>query len=306
MSSTLLHDAFVYESDAEFVETLAPIVVDGLASGDEICAVIPAANMEVLRESLGGHAPDVQFVDATEWYRSPARTIAAYHDVICRVVASGAPGVRVIGEVQFGDTALEHADWTRYEAALNVAFQDCHAWIICPYDARSLPESVVVDALRTHPHVLDGGERHPTSEFTDPIHFAEPLPIEMPDRLLDALELNGDLRSVRQLVARTTAQVGLSPERAAEVCLAVNEVTTNSMEHGRAPVHVRAWSSDDSLVYEVADAGSGPAELLLGFIPPGGHQPRGRGLWITRQLADRFEIVSTSTGTAALIQISLT
>jgi hypothetical protein len=56
----------------------------------------------------------------------------------------------VIGEVQFGSTPEEWAEWTAYESILNRAVADQPAWIVCPHDARALPEAVVENASRTH------------------------------------------------------------------------------------------------------------------------------------------------------------
>ena len=109
MNPSLVHDALLYDSDGEFVDSLTPFVLEGLGLGEEICVVSRPYNCKLLREGLGAHADDVRFVDSNEWYQTPPRTIAGYHKIIKRAVAAGVPGLRVVGEVEFGDAEFEHA-----------------------------------------------------------------------------------------------------------------------------------------------------------------------------------------------------
>ncbi|MBA3233977.1 MAG: MEDS domain-containing protein [Propionibacteriales bacterium] len=66
-------------------------------------------------------------------------------------------GVRVrgIGEpVWPGRTAAELVEAQCHEALLNVAFADSGRWdLLCPYDIQALPDDVIAEALRSHPHV---------------------------------------------------------------------------------------------------------------------------------------------------------
>ncbi|TSD94279.1 sensor histidine kinase [Skermania sp. ID1734] len=305
MTVGLQHDALIYESDAEFVDALAPFVREGLERGEQVLAVTTPANQANLARSLGSRADDVRFIDSQQWYQTPARTIAAYHSAINDGLKSGANRLRVIGEVDFGTTEIEHAEWTRYESVLNVAFGPRPAWIVCPYDVRRLPDRIIDDARRTHPHAIAGGERLPVEQFTDPAHFAGALPLPTPDRLLGQVEHDGRLRTVLQLVEHTCGQVGLTGEQVTDLNLAVGELATNAMEHGVPPVQVRAFSGKDSLVYEISDAGEGPTDPWVGFVPPQPNQIRGRGLWLARQLADRVEIASTPRGTSARVEVRL-
>jgi anti-sigma regulatory factor (Ser/Thr protein kinase) len=305
VSTGLVHDALIYQSDAEFTDTLVPFMLDGLERGEKVCAVTTAENVELLAATLGSRADEVQFIDSEQWYRIPARTIAAYHYVIDNALSTGSPALRVIGEVEFGGTDIEHADWTRYESILNIAFCPYPAWIICPYDCRRLPARLIADARRTHPCAIQNRQRRHSTQFVEPEKFTAALPVRLPERLLGQLQPNGELRTVRQLVNRTCAQLGLTNDHAAELCLVVGELTTNAIEHGAPPVTVSAWSDERALIYEITDAGPGPTDPCLGFVRPSASQPRGRGLWLSRQLADRVEFTATPEGTSTRVEIRL-
>jgi anti-sigma regulatory factor (Ser/Thr protein kinase) len=69
-----------------------------------------------------------------------------------------------------------------------------------------------------------------------------------------------------------------------ELVLAVNEVLTNGLVHGRPPVQLSVWVEPASLTCQVTDAGPGIDDPLAGFRHP---EPTGpRGLWAARQLCE--------------------
>lgn len=86
--------------------------------------------------------------------------------------------------------------------------------------------------------------------------------------------------------------------------LALDEVIANAQEHGRPPIVVEAWV-DGRLVVEVSDAGPGfDRARVWSTHPPAPLGRRGRGLWITRQLADLVSIRSGEEGTLVRIELS--
>jgi anti-sigma regulatory factor (Ser/Thr protein kinase) len=112
-----------------------------------------------------------------------------------------------------------------------------------------------------------------------------------------SLDLAAGLIDTRELVRSVAAEAELPPERVAGVVLAAHEVAMNALTHGRGRGAVRIWRADGELVFEVEDHGPGLSDPLAGSEPPDTHQDRGRGLWITRQLCDRVEIETASSGT---------
>ncbi|MEA2248246.1 MAG: hypothetical protein QOH46_2775, partial [Solirubrobacteraceae bacterium] len=172
--ATLRHDAFVYDCETEFAERMAPFLKTGLERGECTVAVTTSANCAVLRDALGAASERVSFVDRDEWYVRPANVIAGYDKTLREQLQRGAPAVRVIGEVRFGATPEEWAEWTAYESILNRAFADQPAWIVCPYDARVLPDPVMEAASRTHPHRF-AETRHESPHYDEPEHLVRAL-----------------------------------------------------------------------------------------------------------------------------------
>jgi anti-sigma regulatory factor (Ser/Thr protein kinase) len=99
-----------------------------------------------------------------------------------------------------------------------------------------------------------------------------------------------DLLPVRRLIGSFALEAGLTGVRTEEVVLVVNEIATNAVIHGGPPSKVRAWTLDDEIVVEVADAGDGIRDVNAGRIAPMPDQLGGRGLWLTRRLCDDVEV----------------
>lgn len=292
------HEAFVYGSDEEYVAVLATYVLSGLVDDDVVIAVVPARNAALLREAIGPDFDAVEVIDADEWYRTPGTTIAGYDDVLA--AHAGARRVRVIGEVAFGDTAADWAAWTRYEAALNRAFERYEARVVCPYDARTLPPTVVVDACRTHPVLLSGAGSAPSVAYEEPEALARSLrvPMSIPTGapVLD-LTVDHDLRDARMAFRQVAAAAGFDTRRIAELTLAVNEVLTNALVHGGGPARLRVWDEGGGELFcTVDDPGPGADDPLVGLLPPHADRHGGRGVWLVRQLFDRAELVRSDAG----------
>lgn len=301
----LAHDALVYDTDDRFVEVLAPFVANGLKAGEHAYVVTRLANADLLRDALGADAHQVQFVDAVDWYRHPARTIAGYHRTIRSARAAGARRIRVVGEVEFGETKAEHAAWIRYESIINAVFAPEPAWVICPYDARRLPAGIVESARITHDHETVGPEEREHSDwYISPDRFVSALPIEMRGEVLADIELHTDLRPVRALAGRLARRIGLSRTRTVDLTLLMNELASNAVVHGQPPAHLWACHDDGALIVEVRDAGGTPFDPVAGFHPPG-RGGTGVGLWLCRQLADRLEITTDPLGTTARARMTV-
>jgi anti-sigma regulatory factor (Ser/Thr protein kinase) len=298
MSAGLHHDALVYSSDDEYVAVLAPFVRDGVTAGEQVLAGVRPERWTLVQDALGGATAGVRHVDARAWYSAPPRTIAGYDRELTRAARAGAR-VRVIGEVEFGGSETDRAEWTRYEALLNVAFAHHRAWIVCPYDTRVLPAAVVDTALRTHPSTLSATERRESTRFVPAATLVGPIPLAPVGALVAEHRVGASLRAVREVVAGVTERAGCSSERVPELCVAVTELVTNALRYGRAPIDVRVWHDEGSgeLIFEVADAGGGWQDPFAGFLPPTGAETGGAGLWLARQLADRCEVATSDAGT---------
>ena len=89
---------------------------------------------------------------------------------------------------------------------------------------------------------------------------------------------------------------GFGRDRADDVVLAVNEITTNAVEHGPGDAEVCLWSTPTGSSSRCTTEGvlSNP---LPGLIAPHPAEPRGRGVWIARQLCDSLHVWADAAGT---------
>ena len=295
-TETLRHEAFVYDSDDEFVGRMASFLEDGLAEGAAAMAVTTRANWASLRDALGARAKRVSFTDRDSCYVRPAMAIASYDTTLRHHLLSGAPSVRVIAEVQFGPTPEEWDEWTAYEAIANRAFADHAAWIVCPYDARILPEQVLEGAWHTHAEVcIESSEASP--HFDDPGQLVRSLtPAHQPLPELRSLPAGNNAEAFRERLAAELAAANVPQVSALNLLLAASEIVANAWQYANGPELVRVGLVEGAFVCEISDRGPGVDDPLAGYLPPRPDQKRGGGLWIARQLVSRVELLSTARG----------
>jgi anti-sigma regulatory factor (Ser/Thr protein kinase) len=82
----------------------------------------------------------------------------------------------------------------------------------------------------------------------------------------------------------------------------MNELATNTIEHGGGGGIARIWADDDALVFQVEDSGRF-ADALAGRFQPSVSRIDGRGLWIANQLCDLVQIRRRPTGTVVRARV---
>lgn len=255
-----------------------------------------------LREALGPDKADVLFVDMAQLGRNPARIIPAWRQFLGENSAHGDP-VRGIGEpIWSGRRPEEIVECQLHEAMLNVAVKpDTPFWLMCPYDANQLSESVIEEMYRSHPAVVAAGQYRGSHlyggrDYAD-IVCSSALP------LLDGLatELSfgrGDLDDLSSLVTASALGAGVSRGKAADLAVAVQELVSGSVHRGARGGVVRIWTRSDAVIFEVHD------DSLLGDAL-GGHKLASRdqrnGLWTANQLCDLVQVRSTTSGTTVRV-----
>jgi anti-sigma regulatory factor (Ser/Thr protein kinase) len=291
-----VHRALIYGSDAEFMDVALPFVRQALQAEEPTLVAVQDRHVANLRMALGGAPDGVSLYPVEGWYETSART----REKFARWAAERAAGgrrVRLIGEPPW---ALGHAaqvrDWARHESVINIAFAGRPVTFICPYDARALPEEVLDHAQGTHPEIVDGGGVWPSGSYEEPVDFCRRLDSAVePETDEPSLETGfalEELAAVRRAIGSFAIDAGLSGSRTEELVLAVNEIATNAVIHGRSPATVGAWEADEEIVVEVTDAGEGIRDALAGQLSPPITSRRGRGLWMARQLCDAVEVRS--------------
>jgi anti-sigma regulatory factor (Ser/Thr protein kinase) len=302
-SGGYLHDVMFWSGIDDFVSKTVQFVRDGVEAGEPVLVALPAERVAAVRRGLGGSASAVAFADMESLGANPACIINAW--VEFAHANAGRPS-RGVGEPLWpGRRSAEVAECQLHEALLNVAIGDqTPLWLRCPYDASSLPSSVLDQARRTHPWVADPAGQSRRSEGYAGAQageraFAAALP-EPIGRPIERCVAPDSLRGLRDLVVYAARVSGVSADRCSDLGLAVHELGVNSILHGGGSGLLRLWREPGDLVCEVSDSGL-VGDPLTGRIPPGDEEAEGRGLWMVNQLCDLVQLRSGTSGTAVRV-----
>jgi anti-sigma regulatory factor (Ser/Thr protein kinase) len=276
------HEAMAYSSPPELVGDLVPRIGGAIDAGDVVTAVLDDEIGGQVRSALGAAADDVQFLDPRSVHSVPGFTTALRWSRLGRAVdASG--NRAVVGQQLLDLPGCGPAYWARLCLGLEVAMAGLPLTVLCPF-----PDGPANRARTDEMHQQPGPNRRYRLP-ADVIREHPPRP--RPDLGPPAAELrfrDGDLGELRHLATVVAGHGGLPPERVADLVLAVNELATNSLEHGPGSGWLRLWT-DDGVVAEVADAGR-LDEPFPGMVRPSPDGPRGRGLWLASELCDVMEV----------------
>ena len=307
-AATFEHRACLYGSDRQFLEMALPFLETGLANGEPVLAVTTPANLELISSALGARADDVDYAESAFFGRRPPQRIAAFHRYWQRHGPRRDGGqVRILAEpVWTGRSAREIAAWKRMESALNVALAEAGIFMICPYDTRITGPGIIESARRTHPALAQGPDATASPDYADPVAFAtesyaRPLP-EPPDEAA-SFEFSGNLRSLRQFVARRAAAHGLAEDRAGLLVQAAGEVGTYLKYLDRGHVAVRTWEQAGAVMCDFSQPVASIRDPFLGLRPAGLKARPGDGLWLTSQICDWMDISSGRGGGTIRLQV---
>ena len=225
----------------------------------------------------------------------PAAAIAGGDTLARELIEGGASRLRVVGEPPFGPSPASRVPWTRYEAIVSRVFRRLPIRFLCLYDLRTLPEQVVGDAYRTHPTVWEADRRQASPGYVEPEvllrQLREPDLAVVGDPSL-RLAIGPEPNGWRRQVAAALTSLALPAGRAEEFLIAVSEVAANALRHGGGRARLALWVMADRAVCEVRDRGHGMDDPFAGYLPPGGEEAPGMGLWVARQLSDDLTIRS--------------
>ncbi|HZX04400.1 sensor histidine kinase [Kribbella sp.] len=267
------HDAFVHDSDADFVRRAAAFVSEGPAAGETVVAVLPPERIAVLREALGAAQHTVRFIDMTVAGGNPARLIPFWRDVLERH-----PGpVRGLSEAAYpGRSAAAYDEVLLHEALTELAFAtDGSFRMYCAYEA-----TVGIDPTAAHA----GAGALAEKTFRTALDG-------VPDRA-ERWDFGPDeLGQVRQWLSGQAASHGVSRDRLDDLALALHEICTNSIRFGGGRGTLAVWIADGALICDVTDRGR-IDDLLVGRVLPPLDGLGGRGVWLANQLCDLAQLRS--------------
>jgi anti-sigma regulatory factor (Ser/Thr protein kinase) len=289
----LRHNAFIYESDDEYVARSVAFLKDGLEAGEAGIVGNTRDGLAKMRDALAPDADRVTFLDVSSTYTRPARAVAAYYGTFLEHLRK-APAVRAVADFQVGPSPRDWAEWTGYEAITNLAYSHLPVWVVCTYDANEVPDPVLDGVWRTHPEVMNDTWQA-NDDFEDPralVRRLTPEPDPLPE--LRSFSAGDDLEAFRERLARELVAEHVPEATALRMLLAGTEVATNAVRHGAGIEEVRVGSVEGRFVCEVIDRGSGFDDPVAGYLAP--REGTGTGLWVARQLTWRVECFHSPRG----------
>jgi serine/threonine-protein kinase RsbW len=111
-----------------------------------------------------------------------------------------------------------------------------------------------------------------------------------------------DLGAVRTFVRARAVALGLPVARVEVLLLAVNELTTNTVQHTAGGGRVRVWDDGRHLVCDVVDGGPVPT---FGRVMPPPDAIGGRGLAIVERICDEVSAAPVPEGTRVSLRLRL-
>ena len=291
------HVAILYDGVDELVELLVDDIAAAVDDGERVLVCIDREAWVNIEERLGDRAADVTYIADDVRYAKPAEAMRAVHEFTQDALADGATAARSIGVIPLDGEHDE--DWIRYEAAVNDVLARLPFKGICLYDTSTLSPDVARDAAATHLTVVDAAGRH-THDGDATAHPAVPPllpPGESPDLSVEVDTAAAARRAVRELL-----DGAVPADTAADVSLALSELVTNGLVHGRQPVEISVWVRSGRDVHvAVGDHGSGIDDPFFDLRPPPPERVGGAGLWIVGQLANRVDSCVQPDGTHRVV-----
>ncbi|WP_026421186.1 sensor histidine kinase [Actinokineospora inagensis] len=290
------HVALYYGDDDELSAAGASFLADGLDRGEAVVVALDPSRVDLVLAGVDSSAVTILPGDAH--YTRPAVAIRSYCDLFTRLVAGGSTAVRVLGEVPASPIGWDV--WSRYESAVNYAYDRFPVRCMCVYDTRTTSAGVLEDVARTHSVVAaTGGTFVANPDYVEPLSFLAhtrpmtPHAIQHEPPVVDLVDPSP--AAARNAVVAANGNA-LSPGELEDLVVSVSEVVTNAVRYGVGPVRLRVWSRDHHMVVTVHDRGRGPADPFAGLVAdpaPGGG---GYGLWLVHQLCHHVTLATDDTG----------
>lgn len=299
---TTWHEALFYRTNDEYVAGVQAFVDGALDAGQPVLLALPRPHVALMAEAMAGVVDGVRLADMTEIGRNPNRIIPTIQRFLDEY--PGQP-VSFVGEpIWPGRTEAEIAEATRHEALINHAFADSDAAVLCPYDVGRLAPTVVADASRTHPVVVEGSRRQSSDRYQDPVSvWADVAHLPAPPADAETLAIHaGSLSDLRRAARRLARRAGVAGLRADDLLVAVTELATNSLVHARGAGTLTLWTEPGAVVGEVRDAGL-LADPMAGRRQPPADLLGGRGLWMVNHLCDLVQLHSDESGTVVRVRV---
>jgi anti-sigma regulatory factor (Ser/Thr protein kinase) len=304
----VVHVAALYASDEQLRDLLLPYLDEGLRRHEAILAVISEDARRVLYDALGDAADRVQWGCSGVSYDRLGQILEGFADYLARQHRADVR-TRVIGEFDADSNPDRVSQYLRYESMANEVYAPYGYPVVCLWDQRRYSPEVLAHVRAVHPQLLDMSGPIPNSEYCLPIDYltrdqrsppAAPVDLD----LLVHLDTADDLGELRRRLRSWGASCGMGGQDTDDIVIAVDEIVTNALEHGRPPACVRGWTTPDALFVQVHDQGRACIPVTTGYQRPSTDARRGRGIWIARHLADVMTTHTGPTGTTVAMRFA--
>ena len=304
----LQHTAVFHRSAEHLMAQLVPMVTAGLSRGAPVAVALNPATELALHERLRKPAGLIMLPHPDGPDGGSGQTMAArYARELRELTMASGRAITMISEHAPRLDGMDGTFWTELDAAFNIALAELPITLTCFFPELPLHREIVDGALRNHPLLWVGNELRHNPRHREPRAVLAEQPAPAP-ALLGPPELRlafgaWQLHEVRAAVEEALLSANCPRERAEDVVLAVNEVATNAVEHGNAEAELSIWVDAHGVVCEVHDTGW-LRDPLPGLQAPHPSDPRGRGIWIARQLCDSLHVWTDENGTHVRMRAS--
>jgi len=293
------HAAAFFPTRSALVGQIVPVVRAGLDRGVPVALAVAPEVARAVGEALGGLDGVTVLVHPDDPSGRCGQTMAVRLAARLRELGDDGP-VRLVAAHDGRFDGPDGRFWVELEAAFNVVLAGTAADLRCFYPDLPLHRAVTDGTLRNHPDLVLDGEVRPNPLHRPPREVLTEIPVP-PPALLGPPDLvlgveSARLSDVRARVEAALVGAGYARARAEDVVFAVNEITTNAVQHGAPPAELRMWVVERACVFEVHDRGR-LADPLPGLHPPDSAQRSGWGVWIARQTCSVLHVWGDRHGT---------
>jgi hypothetical protein len=296
------HEAFLWRRPADFTAAMVQFIEEGLDAREPVMVAVTAPHMRWLQDRLSAAAAgQVEFVDMAQLGRNPARIIPAWREFVSAQAEPQRP-VRGIGEPIWPDRhPQELLECQLHEALLNIAIDpDTPLWLVCPYDTGALGPTVVEEALRSHPVIVEEGTHRGSPSYAGRTHldalFAADLS-QPPAEVHEAVFTADSAHRMLTYIKLELYVAGLPLDQSTELAAATEQLALGSLHRGSPAATIRIWGEPYALICEVSDEIPVTDPLLGRSVPTDEHE----GLWRANQVCDLVQLRSTPEGTTVRV-----
>lgn len=295
------HEAVMHSGPDDLARLLAHRIRSTVAARHVVVAALGREAESSLRAELGAVADGVEFRDPADVHTAPAFTVAVRLARTSRR-AGQAGGAALLVVEHLPDIPVDGVGyWCRLDIALDIAIAELPVTVLCACGGDPAGAGATHPAITTDLGTVASATYRPPREAV--IDYPPPPPPDLGPPTTERAFGAAELAAVRRLVADLAGRAGPAPDRVADLVLAVNELASNTVEHGPGTGRLRLWTGSD-VVVEISDDG-GPIDAPfpgLALPPPEG--ARGRGLWLASELCDVLQVWSDAEATVVRVQVS--